>query len=122
MTVFRVGDITIRIGNRKLGAKGEYVGRPSALGNPFEIDVKAGNTREKVVRQYREWLKTKLQEADPIVLHALEVLRKKALKKKELTLVCWCTPEKCHADEIGRVLADALSKGKTFQEGKNDDR
>lgn len=114
MTVFRVGGITITIGNRKLGAKGEYVGRPSPLGNPFEIDVKAGNTRAKVIVQYREWLKGKIAAGDPIVLHALEVLRKKALKKKALTLVCWCSPEKCHASEIGEVLAEALSRGGTF--------
>lgn len=115
MTTFHVKGVTITVGNRKLGAKGDYVGRPGPLGNPFEIDPKNGATREKVIAKYREWLKEKIAASDPTVLKALERLRKKALRSKKLTLVCWCAPEKCHADEIGSVLAAALSKGEGFK-------
>ena len=63
-----------------------YVGRPTQWGNPFRIG-KDGN-REQVIDRYRLWISTQ-----PRLLKQLEVLRGK-------DLVCWCAPEKCHADVL----------------------
>ena len=111
---FRTEKITIVVGNRKFGAKGEYVGRPSPLGNPFEINAKIGNTRDVVINKYRQWLKEKIAKRDSVVLSALETLRKRAIEQRTLILVCWCSPDKCHADVIGQILIDAISRGETF--------
>lgn len=68
-----------------------YVGRPCKWGNPFTIGK--DGTREEVVAKYREYiLGSKLMDH----LHEL----------RGKDLVCWCSPEGCHAD----VLAELVNK------------
>lgn len=62
-----------------------YVGRPSQWGNPYEIGK--DGTREAVVEAYRDYLEMMLAE-DPSFLAPL----------RGKDLICWCTPEPCHAD------------------------
>lgn len=54
-----------------------YVGRPTALGNPFVIGK--DGTREEVIEKYEEWL------LDSMPWESIEELRGK-------DLVCWCAP------------------------------
>jgi hypothetical protein len=72
-----------------------YVGRPSPLGNPFVIG-KHGN-RDRVVELYGRWLHSRIKEHDPEVTQALEALTDAS------TLVCWCAPNRCHAEMIQRA-------------------
>ncbi len=60
-----------------------YVGRPSKWGNPFTIG--RDGTRDEVVEKYRAWLP--MSGLDP-----------RELRGKDL--VCWCAPERCHADVL----------------------
>lgn len=75
---------------------GEYIGRPSILGNPFEM--KAEKDRDKVIAEYREWFKIQIKE-NPNFKEELIRLYKIALKQ-ELNLICWCAPKACHGDVI----------------------
>lgn len=61
-----------------------YVGRPSKWGNPFKIG-RDGN-REEVIQKYMDWFC-----GQPDLIAQLHELRGK-------NLVCWCSPEPCHAD------------------------
>ena len=61
-----------------------YIGRGSKWGNPFRIGI--DGTREDVIKQYRDWIKTQ-----PHLLNSLEELRGK-------TLGCFCSPQACHGD------------------------
>lgn len=61
-----------------------YVGRPSRWGNRFVIG--RDGSREDVIRKYCEWLAEQ-----PDLLSTIAELRGK-------DLVCWCSPEPCHAD------------------------
>jgi hypothetical protein len=63
-----------------------YVGRPSRWGNPFVIG--RHGTRDEVIAKYRAWVLAK-----PGLMAALDELRGK-------NLVCWCAPERCHADVL----------------------
>jgi hypothetical protein len=63
-----------------------YVGRPSKWGNPFVIG--RDGTREEVVAKYRAWIVRQ-----PALVAALHELRGK-------NLVCWCAPERCHAEVL----------------------
>jgi hypothetical protein len=57
--------ITIGKAKRGLGSllPGQaYVGRPSALGNPFVVG--RDGSREEVIAKYRRWLWARLQEPD----------------------------------------------------------
>lgn len=92
----------ITVTNKKSGGKGEYIGRPSPLGNPFRIKGNGG--REEVIRKYREWLMWKIGCAnEPIIL---ELCRLYEIWQREgkLTLVCWCAPKACHGDVIKEIL------------------
>lgn len=73
-----------------------YVGRPSLFGNPFRIGPDAA--RDVVIAKYRAWLM-----AQPVLLARV----KSELRGKDL--VCWCSPEACHADVLIDVANQALA-------------
>lgn len=77
-----------------------YVGRPSALGNPFAMRSEAD--RERVVANYRTWLRNHYQAGGP-ERQELEHLLQLALAGP-LELVCYCAPRNCHADVIREAL------------------
>ena len=93
----------IRIGNKKNGDIGEYVGRPSVLGNPFVInDV---YNRKQVIEKYEEWLKEKVR-TDDTVRNELKRLRTLYYLDGELVLVCSCSPKSCHAEIIKQAILE----------------
>ena len=70
-------------------------GKPSKWKNPFPIDK--DNDREKVVKDYREWILTQ-----PDLLNSLHEL-------KDKTLGCWCKQEPnndilCHGDVLRELV------------------
>jgi len=86
------------VNRRDFRGSGEYVGRPSPLGNPFPMRSEAD--RAEVIRKYRSWLWQQLQlgPGSPVVR---ELLRLKQLADQgDLYLVCWCKPRQCHGDVI----------------------
>jgi hypothetical protein len=90
--------VSIPVLNRRtdeIPAGARYVGRPSALGNPFVIG--RDGTREEVVAKYRDWLPARL-DGDAAVREEFEAL------KVATALVCWCAPLACHADVIAGEL------------------
>ena len=62
-----------------------YVGRPSDWGNPFLIG--RDGTRDQVVDKYEIWL-----------LNSSHILKIEELRGKDL--VCYCAPDRCHADVL----------------------
>jgi hypothetical protein len=84
---------------------GVYVGRPSALGNPFLVG--RDGTREDVIARYRRWLRVQWRKQGT-VRRELECLAAKYRRDGQLTLLCWCAPLPCHADVVREaVLASA---------------
>jgi hypothetical protein len=63
-----------------------YVGRPSKWGNPFVIG--RDGSRDEVIAKYRAWIVR-----EPALMAALHELRGQ-------NLVCWCAPERCHAEVL----------------------
>ncbi len=63
-----------------------YVGRPSKWGNPFVIG--RDGSRDEVIAKYRAWIVRQ-----PALMAALPELRSR-------NLLCWCSPESCHADVL----------------------
>ena len=91
----------ISIANKKNNPKGEYVGRPSVLGNPFKITKES--ERELVIDKYRQWLQEQIRDHNPQVI--AELSRLKAIADTgDLVLICWCSPRKCHAEVIKEIL------------------
>lgn len=100
----------IRIANKKTHrGVGIYVGRPTVLGNPFAIG-KDGD-RTEVIHKYRHWLWKEMQHKEGRVFQTLLNLTRIA-RTGNLTLVCWCHPEPCHADVL-RACVEYLLGEKT---------
>lgn len=104
--------MTISVVNRRWERGGEYIGRPSPLGNPFRIGV--DGSRDVVIDLYARWLDQKIQEQDSAICGELERLRRIA-ENGTLRLACWCAPLRCHGDEIADRIAAAIREGRTFR-------
>ena len=90
---------------------GQYVGRPSVLGNPFVIGRHV--SREQVIELYRKWLYQQLVTGNQAVQHAIEQLQDDSI------LGCWCHPEACHAAVIESAWHWWMSEGKAIYGGKS---
>lgn len=106
------------------------VDRFSVLGNPFELDK--ATTRDAVCDSYHEWLWANIQLVaqgkgfdraslmpwffkhiisgkfkNPTAQQVVDELYRllNLLKQgKKLRLLCWCEPQRCHADSIVKCL------------------
>ena len=86
---------------------GVYVGRPSALGNPFLVG--RDGTREDVIARYRRWLRAQWRHGEA-VRQELERLAAKYRRDGRLTLLCWCAPLPCHADVIREAVVGICAR------------
>jgi hypothetical protein len=96
------------LNKRNSGTRGEYVGRPSPLGNPFKLERESD--RDTVIAQYEVWLRERIAARDQRVCNELNRLYVIARDTGLLELVCWCAPKHCHADVIRTVLLEALER------------
>jgi len=74
-----------------------YVGRPTKFGNPFShlpssAAIFRTESREEAVEKFREYLEYDTE---------LKKMVKEELKGK--SLVCWCSPQKCHAEVLMEI-------------------
>lgn len=86
---------------RHSDANAQYIGRGSALGNPFRMATEAD--RDRVCEQYDAWFKQKVSERNPRVMNELARLYRIA-KQGDLVLGCYCSPKRCHGETIKRFL------------------
>ena len=65
----------ITVGNKKRGDQGEYIGRPSPLGNPFTAKQHGMGQRVESVEQsiamFENWLNQRIEANDPSVIAEL---------------------------------------------------
>jgi len=104
----------IRIENKKTyRGKGIYVGREmpgipgSVLGNPFQIG--RDGTREEVVEKYRRWLWEQIKLGNDVYVELKRIAD--LARCGDVSLVCWCAPNLCHATVIERSVEYLNSKG-----------
>ena len=96
----------ITIGNKRHGARGVYVGRPSPLGNPFQMRSEAD--RAAVIRAYERWLREQLRDESSAASRVIRDLAEQA-RHHDLCLLCWCAPRPCHADVIKRIIEEIIA-------------
>jgi hypothetical protein len=111
MVLFLGGSMTnlkIHIANRRNTKEGEYVGRPSPLGNPWRAG--ADLTRDEAIARYKVWLNIQWKTQNHKVRDELNRLANKLIEDGELTLVCWCAPKNCHADVIAEAIQAIVNK------------
>ena len=90
----------ITIGNKHHDSRGVYVGRPTILGNPYTLQA---YTRTDAIAQYRIWLRQQWP-LQGEVHAALLQLAHRYKADGQLTLICWCAPQRCHAEVIREAV------------------
>lgn len=91
-----------------------YIGRGSALGNPFthlQLEKTKAEyhcqTREESIKRYENYIQSKIDKKDEIICRALNELYKRA-KSEDVNLVCFCKPKSCHGDIIKKIIDSKL--------------
>ena len=108
--------MTIRVANRRThrqdGTTAVYVGRRvvglagSPLGNPFRVGPDYPGMA--AIDAYAAWLDEQLaDEQSPAARMFASLLR--IARRGDLTLICWCAPQPCHADVIKARLEARLA-------------
>ena len=97
---------------RTFKGPGTYVGRGSFFGNPFshvpsKIAEFRVETRDEAVDRYEPWLRDKLLN-EGTVRQAFDLLVETYIAYGVLTLICWCAPERCHAEVIAKLIEEAV--------------
>ena len=78
-----------------------YIGRPSVLGNPFQIG--RDGDRDQVIAKFKVYLDGRIKNNDPVMMP--ELRRIVALSRKHLVeLACFCKPAACHGDHLREAL------------------
>jgi hypothetical protein len=113
--------MSVTIGSRRRGDRGVYVGRPSALSNPYAIGghvagKSAGLTRDEAIDLYERWLVRQLASDTP-ARREFDRLLARLIAGEHLCLICWCRSEAhgetepaCHADALQRLLTERAAQ------------
>lgn len=82
------------------------VHRPHPLGNPFFL--KEG-FREDVISRHRSWLREKYYvEKDRNIVENIDRIAALVLDGREVDLVCYCRPKRCHAENIRDLVMEIV--------------
>lgn len=86
---------------------GLYIGRPSALANPFKVET--GRSRRQAIEQFRKWaIHTVTQLPEHPFTVAMKNLKARHDAGEHIDLVCSCKPKACHGDVITELLEEGL--------------
>lgn len=89
--IYKIGDPEI------FGKDAVFVGRPSKWGNRFRIG--RDGTRDEVIAKYEEWFRSQT-----VLIESLKELRGK-------DLVCFCAPQRCHAEVLLKFANSRITDG-----------
>lgn len=73
-----------------------YIGRGSVWGNPFVMQNPSTKERERVIKEYRNWLWNQL------LFNKITPQQLVALDGKKLG--CYCAPLPCHGDVLVKAI------------------
>lgn len=71
-----------------------YCGRPSPLGNPFNVNEYG---RKECIKLYEEWAEAQIQLKVPHFCNAMAALNENSI------LACFCEPLPCHCNIIEKL-------------------
>jgi len=114
-----VGGITIgnlRNRERSAGAVPIRVDRTSGspLGNPFHMQSES--QRDEVCNRYADWFHGEIRKGNEKVLDELQRILNLVKQGKDVELLCWCAPRKCHAETVRAWLTNNLCARKGEEE------
>ena len=95
---------------------GEYIGRPSLLGNPFShikgktLAKYLVNSRDESIERYGPWAREQIA-SDPNFRGEFFRLVRKYQSEGFLILICWCKPLSCHGDILAEMIKETAGEG-----------
>ena len=84
-----------------------YVDRRSPVGNPFEMQTE--KDRDKVCDYYAKYMAQMLECESKDFCMYIKSMMKMLKEYGKLRLFCWCSPKRCHAEELMEYIG-----GKVF--------
>ena len=84
---------------------GIYCGRPTPLGNPFNVSNES--QRDWSCDQYKIWFDKRVAEKNQPVMNMLDSLVRQYKQTGHLILICWCAPLRCHTETIRDYILKA---------------
>jgi hypothetical protein len=106
----------IYIGNKRKGSvipvgMQMSIDRATSIGNPFEMGTDESK-RNLVCDQYEQWFKDEvLTQKNASAWSYLCSLLSLAMDR-DIVLMCWCAPKRCHGETIKRWLDEKLANMK----------
>lgn len=87
------------------------IDRTTPLGNPFPMNSTKDRVeeRERVCDLYEAYFHEKVT-SDPVFKAHVDVLINLYREYGKLTLVCWCSPFRCHGETIKRYIEEICKK------------
>jgi hypothetical protein len=109
--------VEINVRNKSTySGEGEYIGRPSPLGNPYKISYHFN--RHDIISYYAQYIRNALISRDKDFLTELNRLFQILINNQKLNLICWCAPKACHGDVIRQLLLNRYHTGYWLINGK----
>lgn len=103
----------IKIGNIRTYKKDNSIpikiDRSSVLGNPFYMQNES--KRDFVCEQYETYFKDKIKNNDVYFINELNRIYEICIKN-DVTLLCWCSPKRCHGETIKRYIDEKIKEHK----------
>jgi hypothetical protein len=78
-----------------------YVGRPTALGNPFPEST---HGREQCIAMYKTYAAHQYSTYPEGEFTTTFIALVNRARTEDINLVCWCHPQSCHADVLKQAL------------------
>ncbi|MCC7542391.1 MAG: DUF4326 domain-containing protein [Deltaproteobacteria bacterium] len=91
------------------GTRVVYIGRPSALGNPYRIapGYDVARDPDDVLGRYARWLERQLDTDTAARRAILEIIAAVCIGET-IALECWCAPARCHGDVVRSLVLDTI--------------
>lgn len=114
-------EINVRNKNTYSG-EGEYIGRPSILGNPFKVTK--NQSRSVAIYRYSSWMVDVINDEGigsvdhPQIMKELDRLFSILVQNQKLNLICHCSPKACHGEIIKQLLLNKYHTGEYLVNGR----
>ena len=109
---------SITVVNIRFDKEYEYIGRPSALGNPYPISQH--KSRNQVCDDYQDYFDTRIHNSDPLIMAELRRLHRLGKRTGKIKLGCHCKQKhkevRCHGDTIKTWLEENYDYLETLEE------
>lgn len=83
--------------------------RNPVLGNPYPMKNKSAQERERVCEEYQKYFDKEFAKGEDLWRTCYRIA-KRVINGKDVILMCWCEPERCHTRTIRAGILQLVKK------------